>query len=810
MNRIKIINILALLVLLINLTGVDVSAAGTNDILIMGSGQSEYNVSNGDAFDFEVKYKNLSESPLLKMYVSVDKSSSFYIDQGYSQANKEGDLGVDGEDDTSFRLVYKGTGNELNLVFDYEKDGKSEQFSQTLYLSVKKEKEQSSGNSQTSTSEYKPSFRIVGKVTSKQEEKNVSVEVPIKNISNFSAKDMQITMAADSADSPFTAEAGHLSIPIDEIKPDAEKKVTLDLIVKPTAKSGTYPVTLELRYGNLYGDVFSSTEVIYVDVENNDKSPSLILKGVEMLPKKPTPGEKFSASIGLENLGTLNAKDVKVTLKGFSNDGIIPEFAGVNYIKTIQGGKTGKLDFSLIVSDKIGVRSFPIEIAVDYKDELGNSYTEGFTYYVPIEGKDEGEVLLKIDNISVPSGVVVPDKDFKIGFDVVNSGTKELSNAKVWVSNEAGLICKSQSTTMIDSLQAGDKRSFEFVFTALTDAVTKNYPISINIEYDDEGALGETKGRQTVAQYVGVYVENTKAEETASTPRIIIDRYSISTGEAIAGKSFEIEFGILNTHKNIDVGNIGVSFLADEGAFLPAAESVSTIFIDEIKAGARVVKKMSFVTKYDVAPKNYLLNITFEYEDDKQKAYTLKETISIPVTQEQRLEISEIQVAMDAFIGQPIPVTLNFYNMGKSTLSNMMVKCKGDFDLQPGSDYFVGNFEPGRSDYYEAYVIPNKEGQIKGSVVFSFEDNTGKVNEIEKEFEVFVQGQMGMMDEDPMVMNPDMEGKPMVDGQMGQRGFPIRLLFIVAIPLVVIAGTIVLIVVLRKRKKARADLYENF
>jgi len=804
MNRIKIINILALLVLLINLLGVNVYA-GANDIVVMGSSQSKNNVSEGEVFEFSVYYKNASGETLENVYVSVDKSSSFYIDYGYPQANSLGTLNSGDEGSTKFKLVYKGTGNELNLVFDYKKGGNADQFSQTLYLSVKKEKEPSSGGSQTNTSEYKPIFRIVGKVTAKQDGKNVSVEFPIKNTSNFTAKDIQITMAADSAESPFSAPTGHLSVSVDEIKPDAEKKIKLDLVVKPNAKSGTYPLKLDIGYSNLYGDLFSSSEVIYVNIENNDKSPSLILKGIEMLPNKPAPGDRFSASIELENLGTLSAKDVKVTLKGFSNDGIYSELSGVSYLKNINGGKTGKLSFNLIVSDKINVRSFPLEIAVDYKDEFGNSYNESFTYYVPIEEKNAGKASLKIDNITSPSGVVAPDKDFKVGFDVANNGTKELSNVKVWVTTESGIICKSQSISMIDSLKAGEKKSFEFVFTALTDAATKNYPISINVEYDDEE-------KQTVTQYVGVYVENPKEEkkeESTSTPRIIIDRYSISTGQAVAGKSFEIELSILNTHRNMTVKNMGISFLADEGVFLPAGESGSTIFIDEIKAGARVVKKMTFATKFDAAPKSYLLNINFEYEDEQNKAYTLKESISIPVMQEQRLEISEIETAMDAFVGQPVPVTLNFYNMGKSTLNNLMIKCKGEgFDLRPGSEYFVGNFEPGRSDYYEAYIIPNKDGQIKGSVVFTFEDNTGEVKEIEKEFEIFAQGDPGMMGGDPMVMDPDMSGMPMDNAQ---GGFPGRIILILAVVLVpVIAGVVILIVVLRKRKKARADLYENF
>ena len=84
-------------------------------------------------------------------------------------------------------------------------------------------------------------------------------------------------------------------------------------------------------------------------------------------------------------------------------------------------------------------------------------------------------------------------------------------------------------------------------------------------------------------------------------------------------------------------------------------------------------------------------------------------------------------------MGQSFPVTLDFYNMGRSTLYNMMVKCEGNFDIQD-ANYFAGNFEPGRTDYYEAYITPTEPGEIKGAVIFTFEDSWVKVLKL-KEFE---------------------------------------------------------------------------
>jgi len=88
---------------------------------------------------------------------------------------------------------------------------------------------------------------------------------------------------------------------------------------------------LEFKYGNLYGDSFSSSEVIYMlTLKTMIKAKPHFKRCGNASPKTCT-GDRFSASIELENLGTLGAKDVKVTLKGLTVDGIYSELVGVNY-----------------------------------------------------------------------------------------------------------------------------------------------------------------------------------------------------------------------------------------------------------------------------------------------------------------------------------------------------------------------------------------------------------------------------------------------------------------------------------------------
>ena len=53
--------------------------------------------------------------------------------------------------------------------------------------------------------------------------------------------------------------------------------------------------------------------------------------------------------------------------------------------------------------------------------------------------------------------------------------------------------------------------------------------------------------------------------------------------------------------------------------------------------------------------------------------------------------------------------------------------------------YYVGNFETGMSDYYQALVIPQEEGNSR-AVVFSYIDNNNQEVRIEEPFTLMVEG----------------------------------------------------------------------
>jgi hypothetical protein len=137
------------------------------------------------------------------------------------------------------------------------------------------------------------------------------------------------------------------------------------------------------------------------------------------------------------------------------------------------------------------------------------------------------------------------------------------------------------------------------------------------------------------------------------------------------------------------------------------------------------------------------------YEDGSGNAFTSKDVISIPIMQETRLEVDDVIAPPELYAGMQSGVSVQFYNMGKTTLNNLRVTAEGDFDTPESTSYFVGNMESGKSDTYDFGFIPRKGGTMEGKIIFTYEDAAGDEQVLERPFSFEIQAEMPAMEEMP-------------------------------------------------------------
>ncbi|WP_058304478.1 COG1361 S-layer family protein [Gorillibacterium timonense] len=651
------------------------------------------------------------------------------------------------------------------------------------------------------TSKIVPRLSIVGSGTipTVKAGETLELKLPIKNSAMYGAQNVTATLEPeDKTKIPFQPGMTNLQVFIDSIPGNMTKSADFSIPIKAEAASGVYAIKVNLQFSNGFGDPQTYTETVYVKVNNDSTSPVLTLEKVEKQPSQAVPGGKVTLKVSLSNSGSLAANDVRVTLTGLKPDGFtLDSSTDVRKINQVKGYSMESVSYPLSVSSAIAGGSQPLGVKWQYKDENGTVVTEESQIFIPVASKTSGQAVLTLDNIQAPQATLLPKDALTVSFVVKNTGTAKTQNIKTALTTDKEVIPKSLSTVVIPSLGPGESKKLTFAFEIAPDAATKSYPIGIAVEYDETKSTGEPV-KNTLNQYVGVYVEGkTPAAdgENKTVPRIIISKYQFDPQSVLAGQDALLSMSILNTSRLTNVRNIKLTVTSDDGTF--TVDGSNTFFLENIGQNASVEREVKLRAKPDADPKMYAISLNFEYEDEKGNPFTSKETVSIPVMQNNRLVAGEVNVLGEAFPGQPVPLNLDFYNMGKSILYNLMIKAEGDFTMTGGS-YYVGNFASGRTDTYDVSIIPNAAGQVKGNIVFTFEDAAGKQTEIRKEFNLNVV--------EPPVIDPGAGGQPGMEPPMTPGKIKWKKPLWIGVPAAVVLGALTAGLIIRKKRRRRKEL----
>ena len=633
---------------------------------------------------------------------------------------------------------------------------------------------------------------------------DTSITLYIKN-SGGVAQNVTMTPIFDG-EGPFKANGLTTSISVPNIS-STRTAIKLDLSVLSDAKGGTYPIKLKFDYKYYQSSTESSIQwnsgsqelIIYVKVNDQTTQPRLIITEVVTDPKVIMPGQNFKLNVFFENKGSLDAKDIKTKLSGLKNDGGFTISAGsdIGYIKSVRGKSISFVTYELKAANNIKKGSHELDLNFNYA-----GIDESQKIYLNVGGSSDQNSNLIMENIKYPTGSIGQNKEVDVSFDLRNQGQMDARNiiVKAESTDQSGLVSKTVSTIKLNAIEAGATETLNFKFLTTKSEESKNHPINITVEYvDDLVADGEN---YSLNQFIGIFVASA-GEEIKSTPRLIIDKYDFAPALVPAGENFSMNLSFFNTNSEKTVKNIKIFLTSDEktdsnsnsagGSVFTPVDSSNTFYIDSIPPKGRVEKTITMFTVPDAQAKTYTLTANFEYEDNKGEAYTATELIGVPVIQQSKLETGELSVFPEAYIGQPAPVSVEFFNTGKVTLYNMMVKLEGNFQTDNGS-YYIGNFVSGSSEYFEGMVIPNEPGELTGDVVFTYEDSTGQEQEIRKPFT------LNVMDAPAM---PEFPGEEFPPTDEGGGKFSRILKSPILWGILVLIGGIVGFIIYKKKKKEK-------
>ena len=375
---------------------------------------------------------------------------------------------------------------------------------------------------------------------------------------------------------------------------------------------------------------------------------------------------------------------------------------------------------------------------------------------------------------------------------VKNVGTTTMRAPMVTLTPSEGLmITDSQSAYTLDDIRPNQSGVVLVSVKAVDKITSANQSLKVDANfYYDNGTSAATSGSASGSVNVPATVtKDTQNEEgvASPTPIVILSKYNYGGSSVAAGSSTNLSFSFTNTSKKLKIENVMLTVTG--GTDLMLNGSTNTFYFDSVAAGGSksVTVPMKAAQLISASAQEVQIAVTYEYVDQNaRKSGSASLSLSVPLYQPDRFELSEPKTAYTGYVGEETSLTIDYVNKGKSAISNVEATISGDID-SPTPYQRVGTIDGGKNGTIAFAVTPQLEGENQVKIVITYEDSNG--NTKERVFEATVEA----MAYEPS--DPGMDDPGMIDPEPAST-FPWKYVIIA-----VVAALIVLLIVLRIRKK---------
>ena len=328
----------------------------------------------------------------------------------------------------------------------------------------------------------------------------------------------------------------------------------------------------------------------------------------------------------------------------------------------------------------------------------------------------------------------------------------------------------------------GDYYSYVLLFRDVIYAGGGN-TLNIDLSY-----LDSSMAMQQFAVTIGQCVD-----EDPKTPNLVMRESSYGTETVTAGNPFTLSVTAYATAGDESLSDVIVSVTLPDGITLTGgslSEYVGTM-------SAKSTRDVTFAVLPSASFTGGVANITVNMTGtgtESGTAVTGTGTISVPISQPDRFEITTMELTDTIYVGDTTSVTLNFVNKGKNPISNLEASISGENLGVDVSQQYIGNIAAGTENSVDFDLTPQQAGELSGTITLTYEASDGTTKTLTQDFSATVQ-EMPIY-EDPGMIDPGMV-EPEPTG-----GMPVWGIVLIVVGVVVVV--VIVVAVVRKKKKAAA------
>lgn len=248
--------------------------------------------------------------------------------------------------------------------------------------------------------------------------------------------------------------------------------VTIPIKISPSAPEGTItlPFTISYTVGNAVGSITSNNAATIIVT----KRTLIQVTDVSYSESTIQPGDSFTMTMTLQNVGSAQIKDLDVSLRNFSGV-VAPASTDTEKIITaLSPGDSTTISFGLIALPSSSTGAYSIPVSLNYYDDQGNLHTD--TKYAGLKVSGVPDFVVSLENANIFAG-----QANALSVDIANVGTGSAKFVTVYTDSAQDV---TPQISYIGTLDPDDSSTISLNLN-LQGRAAGHQSLNITIQYKD-------------------------------------------------------------------------------------------------------------------------------------------------------------------------------------------------------------------------------------------------------------------------------------------------------------------------------------
>ena len=251
----------------------------------------------------------------------------------------------------------------------------------------------------------------------------------------------QVVVGAASADLAVPA-GGSNVVAVDRIGIDRVVTATLPLVLGEVTQAGRLNLEVALDYSDYEGGSYAARQGVGLEVSTAMADrPQLIVVGYRTVPEHLAPGDTFTLTLEVSNVGGGEAQRLTLTLGGEEGSGMGP-FAplasgNVKFVPHLAAGATVEVTQRLVADGGADAGAYSLPVTLAFDDARGTRHTDSQLISLLVRRRPHFQIgfyrPVEVAVVDVP--FELPIEVTNIGRTLVNVSTLEVSSAQLEISD---------------------------------------------------------------------------------------------------------------------------------------------------------------------------------------------------------------------------------------------------------------------------------------------------------------------------------------------------------------------------------------